>query len=256
MSQEWEVLALRYATHEAPMRELGLVGDAHDALGRLDYFIWLIRGREGLILVDTGFGVEAAQRRGRRLLRHPVVALNEIGVRPEEVRDIVITHLHYDHAGNLDAFPNARFHLQEREMSYATGRCMCDAGHRRAFDVDNVVDAVRLVYQERIVFHDGAYQLAPGIGVHLVGGHSLGLQVLTVDGARRIVLASDALHLSRLMQQDAVFPIFADRAAVLEGYRLLKDLAGHDGVILPGHDPQVMQDFPLLSGATDTVRIG
>lgn len=254
--ENWEVLALRYATVESPARKLGFDDDPHDALGRLDYFVWLLRSGGRTILVDTGFADEAAQRRGRSLLRNPVDMLASVGVRAEDVQDIVITHLHYDHAGNLGAFPNARFHLQDREMSYATGRCMCHAALRHAFDVENVVDAVRLVYRDQVVFHDGDYALAPGVHVHLVGGHSAGLQILTIEGERRIVLASDALHLRRLMDEGAVFPIFDSPFLVLEGYRRLRELAGPDGIILPGHDPAVLKEWPAVAGAPDVVRVG
>ena len=58
---------------------------------------------------------------------------------PASIRDVVITHLHYDHAGNLNLFPNARFHLQDREMQFATGRHMCMGCMRGAFDVEDVV---------------------------------------------------------------------------------------------------------------------
>src|SRR6267142_1154838 len=80
-------------------------------------------------------------------------------------------HLHYDHAGNLDRFPNARFHLQDREMSYATGRCMCNGMLRHPFSVEHVTTMVRHVYGERVTFHSGDGEIAPGVTVHRVGGH-------------------------------------------------------------------------------------
>ncbi len=61
----------------------------------------------------------------------------------DTIRDVIITHLHYDHAGNLDRFPNARFHLQDREMSYATGRCMCNGMLRHPFSVEHVTTMVQ-----------------------------------------------------------------------------------------------------------------
>ena len=256
MRPDWQILALRYATAEIAADHMRLGADPHDRMQRLDYFVWLLRDGTRTVLVDTGFDAEEGARRDRQLLRHPVSALRRVGVSAEDITDVVLTHLHFDHAGNLGSFPNARFHLQDRERSFATGRCMCHAPMRRAFSVEHVVQAVRLVYRDRVMFHDGDYTLFPGLDVHLLGGHSLGLQVLVVHGSRRVVVASDAAHLGAFVEDAGVFPVFGDMAAVLEGYRTLRELAGPDGVILPGHDPAVMTDWPLYDGIDDVVIIG
>ena len=65
-----------------------------------------------------------AARRQRTFLRCPVQSLALLGIEATTVSDVILTHLHYDHVGNFDRFPAARFHLQEREMAYATGRYM------------------------------------------------------------------------------------------------------------------------------------
>src|SRR6218665_4096131 len=90
----------------------------------MDYFVWLIRGPSGVWAIDTGFNQEAATARFRRLLRKPATALGLIGVSAADIRNVIVTHLHYDHAGNCELFPAATFHLQDREMQFATGRYM------------------------------------------------------------------------------------------------------------------------------------
>src|SRR6476469_7459778 len=93
--------------------------DPHEtAAADLDYFVWLIRGGGRDILVDTGFNEVAAKERIRKLTINPIDALADFGVRAADIRDVIVTHRHYDHASNLDRLPNARFHLQDREMSY------------------------------------------------------------------------------------------------------------------------------------------
>src|ERR1700733_3934022 len=93
--------------------------DPHEtAASDLDYFVWLIRGRGRKILVDTGFNAEEAALRSRKLTLNPAEALTRFGVGPEAIDDVIVTHLHYDHAGNLDLFPRARFHLQDRELRH------------------------------------------------------------------------------------------------------------------------------------------
>src|SRR6201982_594552 len=210
MENVYEIYGLRYATMSprAPhMYYLSL--DPHDAAASdHDYFVWLIRGGGRDILVDTGFNAEEAGLRARKLALNPVDALARFGVKAETIRDVVVTHMHYDHAGNLDLFPNARFHLQDREMSYATGRCMCFGTLRHPFSVEHVTLMVRHVFSERVTFHNGDGEVAPGVTLHRVGGHSDGLQVVRVETARGpVVRASDASHYYGNMQRKNPFPI-------------------------------------------------
>ena len=91
----------------------------------MDYFVWLARSTERTLVIDTGFNAEAAARRKREHIRCPTKGLAKLDVDAAKVRDVIITHLHYDHVGNFDLFPAATFHLQDREMQFATGRHMC-----------------------------------------------------------------------------------------------------------------------------------
>jgi glyoxylase-like metal-dependent hydrolase (beta-lactamase superfamily II) len=249
----YEIIALRYATHDRPASENflyppGAGEDPHDYPMPIDYFVWVIRNSERTIVVDTGFDYPAARARGRTLLTHPVDALRAIGIDPEQVGDVVITHLHYDHAGNLGAFPNARFHLQDNEMIYATGRCMCHPRLRYPFEIEDVVTMVRRVYAGRVNFVDGDEEIAPGISLHHVPGHTRGLQCVRVETARGpVVLASDAAHFYANIERQNPFPILVDLAAMMESWRKLARLAGDQLRTVPGHDPLVMQRYPRLA---------
>ncbi|MGV1795153.1 N-acyl homoserine lactonase family protein [Rhizobium sp. A37_96] len=253
----WRALAIHYGTAERPPADLTLdTHDPHERPQRIDYFIWVVRHENRLVLIDTGFSPAEGRARGRTLLIHPVDALRCLSIAPGDITDVVITHLHYDHAGNLGDFPNARFHIQDREMAYGTGRCMCHERMRRPFAAEAVVDAVRLVYSNRMCFHDGDEDVVPGLSLHLVGGHSKGLQVVRVAVGNRIaVIASDALHFERYLQSDDVFPLFANYEAVVEGYRKLQMLAGENGIIVPGHDPEVLVRFPPLAPDLPFIRV-
>ena len=136
----------------------------------LDYFVWVIRSGERTIVVDTGFDAAAAAQRGRTLLRPVAAGLAAIGVRAAEVRDVVITHMHYDHAGNVPLFPKARFHVQDAEMAYCTGRAMTHPHLAGPFDAENVVDMVRRIFDGRVVFHAGDEELCPGVTLHHLPG--------------------------------------------------------------------------------------
>lgn len=248
----WEAYAIRYGRHErtAQASFLQPIADPHDAMP-LDYFVWLLRGPDGReIVVDTGFDAATAERRQRQLMRPVADALASLGCNAASVGDVVITHLHYDHAGSIAAFPNARLHIQDREMAFATGRHMCTGAIRMPFEAAHVIDMVRALYADRVVFHDGEDELAPGCTLHRVGGHSDGLQVVRVDTARGpLVIASDALHFWANEARGNPFPIVFDLGAMTQGWRLAKKLAGGDiARVVPGHDPLVLQRFPAVPG--------
>jgi glyoxylase-like metal-dependent hydrolase (beta-lactamase superfamily II) len=137
--------------------------------------------------------------------------LKALGVQPEAVENVVLTHLHWDHAGNHDLFPRARYHVQEREARFCTGACMCHRFLRRPYSVEDVTAFVRKLYADRIQFHDGAEEIAPGITVHWVGGHARGLQVVRVRTRRGwVVLASDASHFYANIDQSRPFSLMVD----------------------------------------------
>jgi glyoxylase-like metal-dependent hydrolase (beta-lactamase superfamily II) len=244
----YEVYAIKYAHHTRRASENFLGGDAHDGPMPLDYFVWLIRGGGHEIVVDTGFSKAMALKRGREHLRCPTDGLRMLGVEAAQVKDVIITHLHYDHAGNFDLFPAATLHLQDLEMNYATGRYMCHECFRGAFEVEDVVGMVRRVYAGRVRFHSGDAEIFPGISLHLIGGHTMGLQAVRVATRRgAVVLASDASHLYANMEQVRPFPIVWSVADMVEGYAKLRSLADSAAHVIPGHDPLVMQRYPAPS---------
>lgn len=245
---QYEVLALRYAVNERQIAAHNFIdGDAHDRAMPLDYFMWIVRGAGRVFLVDTGFDAEAANARGRTLLAAPEALLGAIGLTIPEISDVVITHLHYDHAGNRDLFRGSRFHIQDREMAYATGRCMCHQGLRAPFDGRDVAAMVLRVFQNRVIFHDGVSELAPGLTLHRVGGHTDGLQVVRVWTRRGwLVLASDASHFYANMEQGRSFPVVYNLGDMYEGHRTCFALADRPENVIPGHDPLVMRRYPPL----------
>jgi len=248
-----EVYAVRYAHHDRQSPEYYTDGDPHNILQPLAYFVWAIVGPHGQLIVDTGFDEPMARKRGRTLLKPVESGLASLGIRANAVEDIIVTHMHYDHIGNHDLFPKARYHVQTDEMAYATGRYMCHSHMRVPFEADDVVAMVRKVFAERVVFHDGAEQIVPGVTVHRMGGHSMGLQCVRVKTRRgHVVLASDASHLYGHIQEGRVFPVTFSVGDVLEGYSRIKKLADSVDHIVPGHDPAVAQIYPGAAPGLDT----
>src|SRR5580698_7186175 len=219
----YRIYAVRYG-HLDRLSDLNFIGgDDHAQRMPLDYFVWVIRSEERTIVVDTGFDAAAAARRGRTLLRPVAEGLAAIGVDPAEVQDVVITHMHYDHAGNVGLFPKARFHVQDAEMAYCTSRAMTHSHLAAPFEAEDVVAMVRRTFEGRVVFHAGDQELFPGVTLHHLPGHTLGLQAVRVDTPRGpVVLASDAIHFWANLQRQTPFPVVADVVGYLEALRRLR----------------------------------
>ena len=244
----WQVYAIKYAHHHRMSSENFLGGDPHDVPMPLDYFVWAVVSDDRAIVLDTGFDEFSGTRRGRNFLRSPGEGLKAIGVDPAKVEDVIVSHMHYDHSGNHDLFPAARYHLQDREMIYCTGRLMGHTALRHPFDEEDVVAMVQKLFRGRLVFHDGDDEFAPGLSLHRVGGHSMGLQMLRVKTRRGwVVLASDASHFYANMEQGRPFPVVYSVAETLEGYRRAYSLASSCEHVIPGHDPQVLERYPAPS---------
>ena len=242
----WEVYAIKYAEADAlAPGDVAIGADPHHSPFAMAYYVWMIRRGGEAIVVDTGFNAASGAKRGRRLLRSPVEPMRQLGVDSETVMTVIVTHLHYDHIGNSELFSHATFHLQDKEMAFATGRYMRHRFFRNMYDVEDVTHFVRDVYAGRVVFHDGTADIRDGVTVYLAPGHTPGVQlerVWTLSGW--LVLASDACHYTFLREREQVYPIVFDPGGLIETYARLRELAASDRLVIPGHDPVVMDDFP------------
>ena len=168
-----------------------------------------------------------------------------MGIDPRTVEDVIITHLHYDHAGNMDRFARARFHIQDAEVAFATGRCMCDVHLRFPFDVEDIVTLVRHTFAGRVCFHDGDDEFLPGISLHALPGHSAAVQGVRVKTPRGpVLLASDASHYYANFLRRAPFVLTLDAPATLRSYTNIIKIGGSVDRIIPGHDPKVRLLYP------------
>jgi glyoxylase-like metal-dependent hydrolase (beta-lactamase superfamily II) len=255
----YEVYAVKYGERDARRPEHFLGGDPHDVPMNMDYFVWVAVGADRTFVIDTGFATDDGVARGRRALRTATEGLALIGVDAADDHDVVLTHLHYDHAGGVRQFSGSRFHVQDREMAFATGRQMTHRVFNHAYTARHVADLVVAVYDGRVSFHSGDAELTPGLSLHHVGGHTDGLQVVRIATTGGwLVLASDATHYYENIETARPFPIAFDVGAMVAGYDTLRKLAGRDGVIVPGHDPMVFERHvaadPSLNGIA--VRLG
>ena len=246
LDKVWEVYALKYAERSDRTRGESFIFDDHSSQAHtIDYFVWLLKSEDDAIIVDTGYDYDEAKRRNRPIQRSPGEALKAINVDAEDITDVIVTHLHYDHAGGLMEFPNAKFHLQETEMAYATGPCMCYETIKMPFTGEHISQMVKNLYSGRVIFYNGLGAIKPGITTHLIGGHSRGLQSVRVKTNNGYMcLASDATHFYENFLSGKPFPIVVDLEDMLNGFKIIKGLASDINLVIPGHDPLVKDYFP------------
>jgi glyoxylase-like metal-dependent hydrolase (beta-lactamase superfamily II) len=260
----YELYALRYATNPRRRRVENLIwvtpDDPHDATMPMDFFVWAAVSGSRVVLIDTGADAATCQARGHDHLRCPADALGLIGIDPAAVEQVVTTHLHWDHAGNLARFPAATLHVQRAEMAHASGPCMNSAFLRRPYDPDQIAEYLRRLFLGRVTFHDGADEIAPGISIHAVGGHTPGMQVVSVDTQRgQVVLASDAVHYYENLHAENPFPVLVSTIDYVAALRTVERLADSPDHVIPGHDPSVLSRYappsPELTGTVARVDL-
>ncbi len=215
----------------------------------LDYYFWVLRNETSVILVDTGFDPDVGRRRGRETLCPPLTALQRLGVTPTLV---VLTHLHYDHTGNLHAFSDVDLRVPGREAAFwqtPRSRHVLFLEHAEADDLA-LVDA-RLAEGSARTFDDGD-ELAPGVVAVDLPGHTpgqVGLLVTTPGG--QVLLTSDAVHLYAEFDQHRPFAIFSDLEEMLTSYDVVTAAVDSGALMVPGHDPEVVRRFAAVAGAEE-----
>jgi glyoxylase-like metal-dependent hydrolase (beta-lactamase superfamily II) len=245
---EYKVFAIKYATRDARRTDHFIGGDAHDGPMPMDYFTWVVAGPDRVFLIDTGFTEETGTRRGRKFLRCPIESLKLVDIDPGAVSDCVITHLHYDHVGNFGKLPHARFHIQEREMAFATGRFVRYPYFGHGFEEEDIVGMVRLNFRRRLEMYEGDAELAPGLTLHFAPGHTAGLQVARVHTQRGwVVIASDSSHYYENFEKNRPFVAVVNIADTIDSFRKIERLADSRNHVIPGHDPLVMKRYPAAS---------
>lgn len=249
---EYEVLIARHGTRTGTRGEAFLNYELYgepDAPLTTDYYLWIIRNSARTIIVDTGFEAAAATRRGRVVVSSPAGLLRRVGVDPAAGHPVIITHAHWDHVGNLDLFPASQFWIARAESSFwstPVSRTRIIAHFTEERELDQLVQLGR---EGRLTFFDDRADIAPGVAVQRVGGHTPGQSMVTVrTSAGVVLLTSDVVHYDEELRDERPFISVTDLPAMYEGFWTVKQLlaSGAIDVIVTGHDAAALDAGELL----------
>ncbi len=239
----YEVYALKYAERDTTKCQFFYRESSHETL-TLHYFVWLILGGPYPVLVDTGFLEDEARAREIRNYVTPAEMVRRAGFKAEDLPIALITHLHYDHWAGHSLFPKAEYWIQHDEVAFWTGPFGSTPAFRGSANVEALAGLVTLNYGRRVKIVQGDREVLPGIRVHRVGGHTAGLQIVSVQTARgTVVLTSDASHFYHNVETRQPVQIITNLPEMLTAFETIHELAGKEKLIVAGHDPQVSERF-------------
>lgn len=256
-----EVIVVRYGTRQTTRSECYYNFRAYrepDAEMTMDYFFWIFRSAEQTIVIDTGFSPQAAIARKRQPVVAPADALARLGIDPNEVKLLVLTHAHYDHAGNLDLYPNAKIVMSRKEFEFwgtNMGKRPQYGHHIDPLDIERIQALHR---EGRITLLDAPQNtLIPGIELYELGGHTPGQMAVVVEMPEGpVILASDAVHYYDELEQERPFAVLDSLADMYRGYERIREWLQRPGaVVIPGHDPDVMNRFAPVDASDPSFAV-
>ena len=214
----------------------------------LAFYVWLIQGEGRTVLVDTGLPADADSwtphtqaAKGPmaywRTLATPANLLAQVGVQPEQVEHVVLSTLGGYHSANVALFPKAQFHLSRQGWLEALAPPPHWPRHRLSpyttWLVTQAFDQVHLV--------DGEAEIVPGISAFETGGHHRGSLAIMVQTSRgRAAIVDTIFHYGNVEGG----PVLGITESLLECYVAYDRIRREADIILPGHDPAVLERHP------------
>lgn len=244
----YEIYAISYAViPDFPVASLVAGADRSRKID-IQMMVWLMKGSNGSnILVDTGFYREKFFKQWKvKDFIKPSDALAKVGLKPEDITDVIISHMHWDHADGIDLFPRARVWIQKDEYVYYTSEAWQQGGSHGGVEPEDLLVLLKLNTEGRVRMVNGDDQEAiDGIRFYTGGRHTYASQYVSVNtrGGTAIV-ASDNCYLYENLDKHAAIAQTLDASSNLKAQDRMKQLASNPRLIVPGHDPAVFTRFP------------
>ena len=252
---EYEIYALKYAGPFTSSGALLMWFKEWETVEKRNYYIWCLKGQGGPVVVDVGVAPELARERDLGGYVSPAEVLARIDVKADEVRHVVITHIHWDHAGGVRLFPNATFYVQEKEYRFWLKDPIASRPpFKHVSDETCKAYLASLEGTDRLALLKGDQEILPGIECLLAPGHTVGLQAVAVNTARgTAILGSDCAHTFRNYREDWPSALIVDLVEWMKTYDKLRSRASSVDLLFPGHDYTMLTQYPEV--AKDITRL-
>lgn len=253
-SGPYKIYALRFAAmaHPSPIADWADKGPKTDSV-YINFMIWLIRGNGRNILVDAGFlkDIEEAQSFEIANYIRPDSTLFKVGLKAEDITDIIFSHPHWDHIDGIGLFPNAHIWIQKEDFNYYVGAAWQKDGNHGGFNKRDVRMLVEISMAGRLTLVDGDdKEIIPGVTVYTGSRHTFNSQfVLVMTGNDKVILASDNIWIYYSLEH-LVPPApggTLDPAGYVKSMERMKTLVQDIKYIIPGHDARVFSIFPAIA---------
>ncbi len=245
----YQVFALKFAGPFTSSGAFVMWNKEWEKVCERNYYFWCLKSAEETILVDAGVSPRLARERNLGGYVNPAQVLEGINVRVEDVRHLILTHLHWDHVDGATLFPHAQMYVQKAERDFWLHDEMAD---RRPFtfflNTTTKAACKSIEGSGRMRLLDGDQEILPGITCLLAPGHSIALQAVAVSTSRgQAILGSDCAHLFRNYQEEWPSALIIDLVAWVHSIERLKSRVSSPELLFPGHDPLMTHDYPEIA---------
>lgn len=210
-----------------------------------NYYFWCLKSSNRTILVDAGVSPRLAGEKTLAGYLDPVRVLEGIDVYPDDVHQVILTHLHWDHVDGITQFPHAKIYVQRAERDFWLYDDMALRSPFTFFLNEQSRHNLKSADDEgRLTAINGDQEILPGIKCLLAPGHSIALQAVAVNTHKGIaILGSDCAHLFRNYEQEWPSALIIDMVAWVNSLEKLKSSASLPELLFPGHDPLMTSNY-------------
>ena len=240
-----EIYAVKYAGPFAGSGAMLMWLKDWEKVVNRSYYIWCIKGGGDSVVVDAGVSLNLAAEKNLAGYVNPADYLSRIGIKADEVRHVVITHMHWDHTSGVSLFPQARFYIQREEYRFWLKDPIASDPVFKQFS-DEAANAylASLEGTDRLELLDGDRKILPGIRCLLAPGHSIALQAVAVETAKgTAILGSDSAHIFRNYRENWPSSIIMNLVEWMRTYKKLRENASSIDLLFPGHDPLMTESY-------------